>query len=65
VLTGARGDAFGRARSSAGVSELKSVMTTMTMASEATVPKISVPPPSRLRRGGSASSGFWNATSGS
>jgi len=37
----------GRAGSSTGVPVCSSVMTTMTMASEATVPKISVPPPSR------------------
>jgi hypothetical protein len=40
-------------------------MTTRMMAREATVPKISVPPPSLLMSGGSGSSGFWYATSGS
>jgi hypothetical protein len=58
-------EATGRARSSTGVSELKSVIRTMAMASAATVPKISVPPPNLFSRRGSGSSGFWYATSGS
>jgi hypothetical protein len=37
----------GRARSSTGAFDCISVTTAMTMASDATVPKISVPPPSR------------------
>ena len=57
--------ATGRARSSTGVSELKNVIRTTAMASEATVPKISVPPPNLFTSGGSGSSGFWYATSGS
>jgi len=46
VGTGATG-CPGRARSSTGALDCSSVTTTMTMAREATVPKISVPPPSR------------------
>jgi hypothetical protein len=58
-LTGA-----GRALSSTVVPESIKVMTTMMMASDATVPKISVPPPRRLMSGGSGSSGFLKAMSG-
>jgi hypothetical protein len=54
----------GRAGSSTGPLDCSSVMMRMTMAREATAPKISVPPPSRLTTDGSASSGFLNATSG-
>jgi hypothetical protein len=54
----------GCAVSSTPFPESSSVMAMMMTASDATVPKISVPPPSRLISGGSGSSGFLYATSG-
>ena len=59
------GRAAGRATSSVPVFESNSVMATMMIASDATVPKIRVPPPSLLSSGGKGSSGRLYATSGS